>query len=463
MSAPPKTATGSPYAALRAPVLLAAAWLAGVPAAPQEDVAAPPERSGGWELGVEIRAHYRDSEALRTPLEFPFAPEQLRPGHTQGWLETVDAGEDSEISEITLRAGRRWSAGEAFLKVDFRQLHDRNPTSTGHEIDVDEAWVRFGGEAEPAARPERRGGYLKLGKFPAFERQDDRHLESYGLLSTAFNRMEDVGLEAGWDSGSFVYLKASLTQGNPVFMRDPNALAGDNGTPIFRTPNPAPELRSGFVIPYDADVQDLDFEHPESGLGLGARLVSGDGSRAGELLVWGRRRRLAETVELDGTFYGGDLDLLRGPANLFPFPLTDDDKTETGLNLWLYLGGFTFFGQVVDQELGGLPRSGVEGELAWSFDLPLVVATRGRQLFTRVAPALRYSKLDPDFAAPPVTPSPSFAWEWEKLDAGVRLGIIAGLDLTVEVSDNEFVLASGATRSYEETLVTLRYRAGIGR
>ena len=40
------------------------------------------------------------------------------------------------------------------------------------------------------------------------------------------------------DLGRHVYVKVSATQGNPVFIRDPNALAGDNGTPVFRRPNP---------------------------------------------------------------------------------------------------------------------------------------------------------------------------------------------------------------------------------
>jgi len=68
-----------------------------------------------------------------------------------------------------------------------------------------------------------------------------------------------------------------------------------------------------------------------------------------------------------------------------------------------------------------------------------------------------------DFGAPPVTPSPSFAWEWEKWDLGIRLGVARGLDLTLEVAKNEFVLASGATREYAETLVTVRYRQDVVR
>ncbi len=124
--------------------------------------------------------------------------------------------------------------------------------------------------------------------------------------------------------------------------------------------------------------------------------------------------------------------------------MTGDDKREAGGNVWLYLGGFSFFGQYVDQKLAGLPRTGLEGEVAWRFDLPLVWAVRGRQLFPSIAPAVRYSKLDNNFRNPAQTPSPSFAWDWEKIDAGLRLGLFTGLDLTVEYADNRFILANGA-------------------
>jgi hypothetical protein len=76
-----------------------------------------------------------------------------------------------------------------------------------------------------------------------------------------------------------------------------------------------------------------------------------------------------------------------------------------------------------------------------------------------VAPAVRYSRLDPDFAAPAVTPSPSFAWEWEKVDVGVRLTLVEGVDLTVEYARNEFVRAVGPARN-DELLATARWRLG---
>jgi hypothetical protein len=162
-------------------------------------------------------------------------------------------------------------------------------------------------------------------------------------------------------------------------------------------------------------------------------------------------------VDLEGTIYGGDLDLLRGPFDAFPYPgLDGDEKEEAGASLWLYLGGVSLFGQVVDQDLAGLPRTGWEVEAAWAFDLPLRWAVGGSQLFPFIQPAVRYSELDARFANPPVTPFPSGNWDWEKLDAGVRLGLAAGIDLTVEYARNRFQTARGPGEN-DELLTTLRW------
>jgi hypothetical protein len=417
----------------------------------------------GWRLdwGLEAKAHLRHSDGNRFRNPFPFAPEQLPVGQQNSFLETVNEGDHVEVSTFTLTFGA--ALGQAIVaraKVDFIDLYDRNPTSGDKTVDVDEVWIRFGRETAPARLADGFGAYLKVGKFGHFERQNDRHLESYGLISTAFNRFEDTGLELGVDLGRHVYLKGSLTQGNPLFMRDPNALAGDNGTDVFLRPNPDPKLKSGIVILYDAEVEDLDVDGDlEVGAGLGLRFENADGSRGADFLLWHYSRDLAETVELEGTFYGGDLDLLRGPGNLFGLPVTTNQKEEDGANLWLYLGGFSLFGQWVDQEVAGLHRDGFEVEAAWRFSLPLRWSVAGRQVLPFIAPAVRYSKLVPDFAGgSPLFPAPSLRWEWEKWDYGVRLGLVQGLDLTVEYADNAFILGSGATASNDELLTTLRWK-----
>ncbi|MEO7975400.1 MAG: hypothetical protein ABIU84_17605 [Thermoanaerobaculia bacterium] len=435
-------------------------------AAPVETVAleAPADDPNAFKVrfGFEGKAHYRDSESFRIPSPFPFPPESLPPGATQAFLETVNEGGHFEVSVLTLLLDASWGPHvEAHAKLDFIDLYDRNPTSSDREFDVDEAWIRFG--LDPLTPADGFGMYGKVGKFGHFERQNDRHAESYGLVSTAFNRFEDQGLEIGANFGSHFFLVGSLTQGNPVFFRDPNALAGDNGTPnndpSLHNP-PVPELASGFPILYDAEVEELDVDGDmETGYGLGVRFGEPGSGHEVRFLAWAYQRKMADRVALNGTFYGGDLDLLNGPQNIFGLPIRGDDKKEVGANLWLYQGGLTVFGQYVEQEIAGMDRTGYEVELAWRFDLPLAWAAGGRQLFPYLQPVVRYSFLKPEFAGGSSRfPAPSVRWEWSKLDYGLRAGIIEGVDLTIEFADNEMTLANGRKISNDELLTTLRFR-----
>ncbi len=408
-------------------------------------------------FSLALKTHLRHSEDRRFAVPFPFRADELPVGQAFGFMRSVDPGTHLEASMLT--AGGRLEFGESValnVKLEFVNLYDRNPTSSASKFDLDEAWLRFGGETLPGAPSPGTGVFLKLGKFGKPERQSDRHLESYGLVATAFNRFEDVGVVAGIDLGEHLYVKGSLTRGNPVFMRDPNALAGDNGLPELLEANPDPERGSGIVIPYDADVRSLDFDRLEYGGAAGVRFVNPMGDRAFDLMAWGYDRGLDETVGISGSFYGGDLDLLLGPRNAFPFAVTGDRKREWGGNLWLYFDDLTLFGQYVDQDLGGLVRRGWEIEASYGFHEPFGGDSDGEAFVSHVTPAVRFSRLDPDFAAPAVTPSPSFAWPWDKWDFGLRVGFGAAHDLTIEYTLNEFRLGSGAIGRNDEFLLTLR-------
>lgn len=431
----------------------------------------PEQKDPKHAFGVEAKVHYRDTDEAKFAVNFPFSPQMLPVGQTQGFIEAVEPGSHFEASTVTLWYKGNWEdamgGGLATkVKIDLIDRYDRNPTSTDDEWDVDEAWLRWGPETEPGMSHNGMTAYLKLGKFPKFERQDDRHLESYGLVSTTFNRMEDVGIEIGADLGGVFYTKASYTEGNGLYLRDPNALAGDNGIPELLTLNPDPELKSGIVIPYDADVavDDVSFDDPEIGVGLGMRFGGEAGYWNLDVMAFAYRRDLSDTREFDGSFYGGDLDLLFGPLSAgptsrpFSFAVTNRTKEEVGLNVWYYAGGLSLFAQYVDQDLGGMSRDGLEVELAYDWELPWTGTLFGRQLFPFIAPAIRYSELNSDIVLinPPVTPSPSFMWDWQKLDIGVRLGILTGFDLTFEYADNEFVRA-GQKESADELLATFRF------
>jgi hypothetical protein len=445
--------------------LAGGAWAGRVEAQAQD---AAPAAGPSQTLGFEIKGGYRDSGQTKIESPFQFPPIFLPPGESKGFMETVDEGGHAELQVVTLFYRGEWANGlGAKVKLDLIDRYDRNPTSGDREWDVDEAWLRWGPETEPGKVHEGKTAYAKLGKFPKFERQDDRHLESYGLVGTAFNRMEDIGLETGFDLGAHFYMKSSLTQGNPLFIRDANALAGDNGIDILDIPGgaahfPDPELKSGIPILYDADSDHLDFDNPEVGLGLGLRFNDPDGRWDLDVLAWGYARTLADGVDLEGTFYGGDLEILRGPFNAFaPASLAGDEKQEVGANVWLYAGRFTFFGQYVASEVANLERTGWEAEVHYDFEMPYLELF-GQQVLSFVAPAARFSRLDPKFTPNQFYPSPSISWDWEKVDLGVRMGLIAGLDLTLERNDNEFVTKRGK-RTQDEYLATFRYNWSRGR
>jgi hypothetical protein len=73
-----------------------------------------------------------------------------------------------------------------------------------------------------------------------------------------------------------------------------------------------------------------------------------------------------------------------------------------------------------------------------------------------IRPAIRYSSIENDFWVWGPFITPSMMWDWQKLDVGLRFGIVRNSDLTVEYSFNEAKLANGGSLNPNEWLVTLR-------
>ena len=415
--------------------------------------AAEAQSSSGWNLThrFDIRANYRDSQESSFRLAFPFTPEMLPVGQTAGFMQTVDPGSNYELSHASIQLDARYGNWfSARVRAHAIDKYRRNPTSNDRETDVTELYVVLGQMPEFLERPESTSLFLLAGKSPRMERQPTRLLESYGVAATSFNRFEDVQVTLGGTLGRSLYWRVQAANGNPLYFRDTNALAGDNGIPELLTLNPDPELKSGFPILYNAETEDyfLETENLQFGQAVGYRWQN-DAQTAGfDVILFHYQRDLAETVDLTGTFYGGDLDLLNGPLGR-GLPLSGNNKEEYGGRIYAEMGGLTAIAQLTQQEIAGLDRDAWEVEAGYRFALGGFI--------TYIQPAARVSDLYNDFTGiGSQHPSPSIWWGWRKYDAGVRIGFPQNLDLTIEYATHD--IESSRPVELDETLVTLRWR-----
>ncbi|MCM3875497.1 MAG: hypothetical protein NEA02_03675 [Thermoanaerobaculia bacterium] len=406
--------------------------------------------SGRFRLKVEMKVNARNSSPVEFPVANTGAPFPVV-------MQTVSAHTSAEISNIALTAeGDLTSDILARVVVHALDLYNRNPTSSADRVDLREAFVRLGKKWESLKEMPGTTAYLELGKAPRFSKQIARKLESYGLWGTAVGRFEETGAEAGGSFGPHLYWRASATGGTPLFFRDVNALAGDNGTPERTVGSTAPVVYgSGFPILYDTMATDTGLSGRfQLGGGAGLRFNWGENRRDGiDLLGWYFRRDLADRVSLHGTFYSGDIRLLQG--FLVALPVNGREKREYGVNLEARFGPVHLFAQGVKQSIAGLEREGYEAELSARIPLPGLFASGDQSVVNWIEPAVRVSYIDNLFDAPAGFVAPSVGWDWRKYDFGFRLGIVRGLDLTVEYSRNEATSKKGVLNP-DEGLLTLR-------
>ncbi len=404
------------------------------------------QNAWSWGHRLELRADYRWSDEESHPVAFP-------PG---AMLRTPDPGHHAELNVADLQLDGGY--GDLFAvraKVHFQALHRRNPTSTDRQIDADELYVRIGPKPEILERPEKTSFFVQAGKFPKMERQPVRLLESYGLAATAFNRFEDVQVLTGGTVGRSFYWRVQAANGNPLFFRDANALAGDNGTPKELRGEPT-DFGSGFPILYNAETEDLFFNtnHVQWGEALGYRWQRDDQSAGFDAIVFHYQRELADREELTGTEYGGDLDLLVldeipgiAPRGL---PIDGRDKIETGARVYAEWHSATLIAQYTQQSIAGNDRRGWEVEAG--YHIPLSLGP-----IESIQPAVRASALRNDFGPVAGFPAPSIWWNWDKVDGGVRVGLKRGIDVTVEYTQHH--VESRFPLKLREALLTVRWRA----
>lgn len=403
-----------------------------------------------WSHRLELRADYRWSDEESHPITFP-------PG---AFLQTTDPGHNVElnVADVQLDGGY----GDLFAvraKVHVQALHRRNPTSTDKQVDADELFVRFGRYPEFLERPDGTSFFVQAGKFPKMERQPVRLLESYGLAATSFNRFEDVQVLVGGTIGRSFYWRAQAANGNPLFFRDPNSLAGDNGTEEQITRGQVPKFGSGFPILYNAETEDLFFntDHVQVGEALGYRWQRDDQTLGFDAIVFHYERDLADREELTGTVYGGDLDLLTlngmdpGLPGITPrgLPVEGRTKREYGTRIFGEWHNATFVAQFTKQNIASLQREGWELEAGYRIAIAMGPVES-------IQPAIRYSGIANRFGPVAFFPAPSIWWNWAKYDAGIRVGLKRGLDVTLEYTQHH--VASRFPLNLREALVTVRWR-----
>jgi hypothetical protein len=412
---------------------------------------------------LEIRANYRQSQEEKFQLRFPFPSFFLPVGQKAGFEETPESGSHPELSVLQLRLDAKYGKWlTAHAQVHALDKYRRNPTTSDRKVDADELWIRIGDKPEFLARPEHTSFFVQVGKAPKMERQPIRLLESYGLAATSFNRMEDTQLLLGGSVGRNLYWRFQLANGNPLFFRDPNALAGDNGVPernpVVHPNPPEPPVKTGFPILYNAETESLFFEteHAQVGEGLGYRWQNAAETMGFDAIVFHYRRTMAEKAELTGTFYGGDILLLRGPINA-GVPFHGRTKEEYGGRIYSEWHELTAIAQFTKQAVAGLQRQGYEFEAGYKFNTQFGPHVGTETLLQSIQPALRISGITNRFRGSALLyPAPSIWWPWTKIDAGVRIGFTKSTDLTIEHAKHNI----GAPRKLDvdETLVTLRIR-----
>jgi hypothetical protein len=410
----------------------------------------------GWTFRtrIELRANYRDSKEAAFPLKFPFPSEQLPIGQKVGFEQTVDPGRHGELSVAQIRLDAIYgNVFAAHAQLHAQDKYRRNPTSEDKKMDADELWIRLGPKPEFLERPAGTSLFLQMGKFPKMERQPIRLLESYGLAATAFNRFEDVGFMTGGSVGRNFYWRLQATSGNPLYFRDPNALAGDNGIRELLQPHPDPRLKSGFPILYNARVESyaLLTQHVQFGQAIGYRWQNDAQTFGFDAIAFHYRRTLldGENAPLTGTFYGVDIDLLEGPLDR-GIALRGNKKEEAGARVYTEWHGLTSTAQFTKQSFAGLHRQGEELEAGYQISL-------GNRWVPTIQPTVRWSGLQNFFKGDPTLfPAPSIWWNWAKIDYGLRIALPSNVDLTVEHAKH--IIASPRKIHPDETLVTLRIR-----
>ncbi|MBN4054601.1 hypothetical protein JYT87_02720 [Nitrospira defluvii] len=312
-------------------------------------------------------------------------------------LEIVDSQSDSTV--IKDRNGKTLGGTnntDPRMSIDKIVITPRIYLDTGIQLQadiefgpgtskIDEAWIKI---------PDLPfNSWIKLGLEDVFMKPH-RKTESYPLLGHAFWQDEDLGVFIGGEQNEF-YWRASATNGRRLKDRK---IAENNV----------------FPIPTDDDDNVEANSNKQIGIGLGID----------------HRIEKDHYIDLLPFYYTSELS----PADITYLNTIknytggiQDDQSRYGINLDYRLRGFSFFGQYMMGEDGGMNRDGWYVQPAYKLKL-------GMTLLKSIEFLLRYEEYNVDLTK---DPTDSRTWDRQTSTVAVIAEIVSGFKVKTEYYVND--------------------------
>ena len=386
------------------PLLLGALSLLRLPlstALPPRPADAAPAAKRPCRRAPEVEVEVRPPTATRgqeLPRPFDFTalacpPHLLRPS-------TRDQHRAAAARVPRRRVGRSLLGPSSRLRRPLRPQPPPPPTTGG----LDEAWIRFGPESDPVRRPSARD-VRQVGKLPS----SSARTTATGGATGCFHRLqrfEDLASSSASTSAatptSRAATRAATRCSSATPTRSPATTAHRRTSPCRRTRRCSAASRSS-TTPRSRTSARAATRRPAPAWAYATRAPTAAAastcspsatSAASPSASSSRARATAATSTCGEPLRS--LPQVSGDEKKEPAPTSGSTSAACRSR------------QYVDQEIAGLDRIGYEGEIAWRIELPLFASLAGQQLFPSIAPSMRYSKLEPDFANPAQTRCP--AW-----------------------------------------------------
>ncbi len=341
-------------------------------------------RGAEIEIGGELELEIIDSQADGTV---------VRDGNGNILGGTPNPNSRMSIDKIVITPKVRFNTGILFqADIEF------GPSSSK----IDEAWIKIPGLPF--------NSWIKFGLEDTFH-HPSRKTEAYPIVGHAFWQDEDLGLFMGGEQGSF-YWRFSATNGRRLRDRQ----AGEDAV---------------FPITTDDDDNAETNANKQVGLGLGLDHSFKEAHKIDILPFY-----------FESDLSAGDMAYLNAITTYAGG--TQDKQSRYGLNLDYVLRGFSFFGQIIMAEDGGMDRDG------WYIQ-PSYTQKIGMARLQSMEFLVRYEEYNVDLV---LDPSDSRTWNRQRTTLAILSKIVPGFTVKVEYYINEED-TGGAKVDNNEALVQL--------